>query len=46
MRKKDQKAGEIQKMDEHSIPLEELCYRFGLNLETGMTTEGAVRRNM
>jgi hypothetical protein len=33
-------------MDEHRIPLEELCYRFGINLETGLTTEAAVKRNL
>lgn len=33
-------------MDEHRIPLEELCYRFGVNLEAGLTTEAAVKRNM
>jgi sodium/potassium-transporting ATPase subunit alpha len=42
----DEKAGEIQKMDEHKISMEELCYRFGTNLETGLTTEAALRRNM
>ena len=36
--KKDDKAKEIQGMDEHRIPMEELCYRFGINLEAGMTT--------
>lgn len=44
-RKKDDKAKEIQGMDEHRIPMEELCYRFGINLDTGMTTQAAVRRN-
>lgn len=37
--KQNQKAGEkanrIQSMDEHKIPLEELCYRFGTSLELG-----------
>jgi hypothetical protein len=41
----DQKAGEIQKMDEHKISLEELCFRFGTNLEVGLTNEAAARRN-
>jgi len=44
-RKADEKASEIQKMDEHRIPLEELCYRFGTNLETGLTSEQAAKRN-
>lgn len=46
IRKMDDKANEIQKMDEHKIPLEELCYRFGINLEAGLTTEAAVKRNL
>lgn len=33
-------------MDEHKIPLDELVYRFGTNLETGMTTEMAIKRNL
>ena len=41
----DQKAGEIQKMDQHKISLEELCFRFGTNLEAGLTNEAASRRN-
>jgi hypothetical protein len=28
----EEKAGKIQGMDEHKIPLEELCYRFGTNI--------------
>ena len=32
-------------MDEHRIPLEELCYRFGVNLETGLSSEMALKRN-
>ena len=43
--KADEKANQIQGMDEHRIPLEELCYRFGTNLETGLSTEMAIRRN-
>jgi hypothetical protein len=31
-RKADEKAGQIQNMDEHKIPLEELVYRFGTSL--------------
>lgn len=31
-KKKNEKANEIQSMDEHKIPLEELLYRFGANL--------------
>ena len=31
-KKKNEKANEIQNMDEHKIPLEELLYRFGSNL--------------
>ena len=31
-KKKDEKANDIQSMDEHKIPLEELLYRFGANL--------------
>lgn len=44
-RKANQKASEISKMDEHRIPLEELCYRFGTNIETGLTNEQAIKRN-
>jgi sodium/potassium-transporting ATPase subunit alpha len=33
-------------MDEHRIPFDELCYRFQLNLEVGLTTEVATRRNL
>jgi len=48
--KQNQKAGEkanrIQSMDEHKIPLEELCYRFGTSLELGLTTEAAIKRNL
>ena len=29
------KANENQKMDDHAIPLEELCYRFGTSLDNG-----------
>ena len=36
--KKDAKAGEIANMDEHRVPLEELCFRYGTNLEAGLTT--------
>jgi sodium/potassium-transporting ATPase subunit alpha len=43
-RKMNDKASSIQNMDEHKIPLEELIYRFGTNLETGMRTEAALRR--
>lgn len=32
-------------MDEHRIPLEELCYRFGTSLEAGLSTEQAIKRN-
>ena len=32
-------------MDEHKIPIEELVYRLGTNLDTGMTTEAAFKRN-
>lgn len=32
-------------MDEHRIPLDELCYRFGTSLEGGLTTEMALKRN-
>lgn len=39
-------------MDEHKIPLEELCYRFGTDLSagknlliSGLTTEMAIKRN-
>ena len=45
-KKKNEKANEIQNMDEHKIPLEELLYRFGTNLETGLTTEMAIKRNL
>jgi hypothetical protein len=45
-KKKGEKANEIQNMDEHKIPLEELLYRFGANLETGLTTEMAIKRNL
>lgn len=45
-KKKSEKANEIQNMDEHKIPLEELLYRFGANLETGLTTEMAIKRNL
>lgn len=31
-KKKNEKANEIQHMDEHKIPLDELLYRFGANL--------------
>lgn len=44
-KKAGDKAAEIQKMDEHRIPLEELCYRFGTNLEAGLSTEQAIKRN-
>lgn len=33
--KAEDKAARIQAMDEHRIPLEELCYRFGTNVDTG-----------
>lgn len=36
--KKDMKAAQIQKMDEHAIPLEELCSRFSVNIETGLSS--------
>jgi hypothetical protein len=42
----EEKAGEIQKMDEHRIPMDELCYRFGTDLEKGLTTEAALKRNL
>lgn len=45
-KKKNEKADEISNMDEHKIPLEELLYRFGANLETGLTTEMAIKRNL
>lgn len=45
-KKKNAKANEIQGMDEHKIPLDELLYRFGSNLETGLTTEMAIKRNL
>lgn len=41
----DERAGSIQNMDEHKIPLEELIYRLGTSVELGMTTEAAGRRN-
>ena len=41
----DDKAQDIQGMDEHKIPLEELVYRLGTSLEAGMTTEAAFKRN-
>ncbi len=44
--KAKEKAGEIQKMDEHKIPLDELCHRFGTHLENGLTTEAAIKRNL
>lgn len=44
-RKAEERAGQIQNMDEHKIPLEELVHRFGTSLENGMRTEAAVRRN-
>ena len=44
--KAEEQASNVQKMDEHRIPLEELCYRFGTNIEAGMTTEGALKRNL
>lgn len=33
-------------MDEHRIPLEELCSRFGISLENGLSTEQAIKRNL
>jgi hypothetical protein len=33
-------------MDEHRISIEELCYRFGTNLDNGLTTEAANKRNL
>lgn len=33
-------------MDEHRIPLEELCHRFGTSIENGLTTEAAIKRNL
>lgn len=45
-RKAGEKADEIQQMDEHRIPLEELCYRFGTSVDVGMTTEAAIKRNL
>ena len=42
----DEKADDIEKMDEHKISMEELCYRFGTNIETGLTNEAAARRNL
>lgn len=45
-RKKDEKARDIQAMDEHRISLEDLCLRFGVNLEVGMTSEAAHQRNI
>eukprot|EP00178_Gracilaria_changii_P014259 TRINITY_DN4032_c0_g1_i2.p1 TRINITY_DN4032_c0_g1~~TRINITY_DN4032_c0_g1_i2.p1 ORF type:complete len:111 (+),score=8.89 TRINITY_DN4032_c0_g1_i2:292-624(+) len=33
-------------MDEHKIPLEELCYRFQTDLEQGLTTEMAIKKNI
>ena len=44
--KADQSANNIQKMDEHRIPLDELCFRFGTSLERGLTTEAALKRNL
>lgn len=44
--KADQSANSIQKMDEHRIPLEELCFRFGTSVERGLTTEAALKRNL
>jgi hypothetical protein len=41
----DEKAEGIQNMDEHKVPLEELLYRLGSNLETGMSTSAALARN-
>lgn len=35
--KAQEKANQIQKMDEHKIPLEELCFRFQTDLENGIT---------
>ena len=32
-RKANEKAGQIQNMDEHKIPMEELIYRFGTSWE-------------
>lgn len=45
-KKKNEKANEISTMDQHKIPLEELLYRFGSNLQTGLTTEMAIKRNL
>ena len=33
-------------MDEHIIPMDELCFRFGTNIENGMTTDDAIKRNL
>ena len=41
----DDKAQDIQSMDEHKIPLEELVYRLGTSIDAGMTTEAAFKRN-
>lgn len=45
VRKANEKASEISSMDEHRIPLEELCYRFGTSVEAGLTSEQAIKRN-
>lgn len=45
-RKKDEKAKEIQMMDEHRIDLEELCERYGTDLERGLPAETASKRNL
>ena len=32
-------------MDEHKIPMDELCYRFGTSVDGGLSTDAATRRN-
>lgn len=37
MRQKEDVAFEIEDMDEHAVPLEDLCLRLGTAIDTGLT---------